>query len=236
MKDFTFIQKLAVLKSLDSVMLADGKIDPREETFLKNILNEMAMESFMVDEARKVSVAESIDILRRMSAAKKASFAALMHQMVIVDKDIDKREVNLLIDLFREAEIDIEHPPVEEVRPDLTFIYFESSNHNIYDNGLQGARENRQEPVMIRIELLPLERDRYHLYIQGKREEPGIWGSDLLQRTVELELTHIEKDKAVYRDKTNHPAITVTVRFEGPDLNAILIHYEDKDRYVEYMP
>ncbi len=52
MKSFTLIEKLATLKTLDSVILADGKIDPGEEKLLKNVLLDMDMEPFEVELAK----------------------------------------------------------------------------------------------------------------------------------------------------------------------------------------
>jgi len=234
MKNFTLIQKLAILKGLDAVMMADGKVEPGEEDFLKEVLMEMELEPFMVDEARKVSVGESIEILKRMSPEKKRLFAEMMHRMIIADNKVDEREVNLLISLFQEASIDIEKPAVDVFPRDITMIHLESNSLNIYDEGLDGARKNVKRKHDIRIELLPFEENVYKLFISEKGMGMTFWGSDIVEPPVEMVMKENKDDRVVFTDAEKKD-IEVSVNFEGPDIRSILIRYGEKGRFVEYL-
>ena len=44
--------------------------------------------------------------MKVLKLIQKMIFTGMMHKMVIADKNIDEREVNLLIDLYREAHIE----------------------------------------------------------------------------------------------------------------------------------
>ncbi len=233
MKNFTLIQKLAVLKSLDAVMMADGRIAPGEERFLKDILTEMDLKPYMVDEARKVSVGESIGILKRMEEGKKKLFAEMMHGMIIVDRKIDEREVNMLINLFREANIDIEELETEALPRDLTLIHLESSNLNIYNDGLDGARENHKRSYDIRIELQPFEENVYKLFISEKGEGLTVWGSYIVEPPVEMELQEQKEDQLIFRD-TEGKNIETTVNYEKTEIRSILIRYGE-GQIIEYI-
>ena len=234
MKSFTLIQKLAILKGLDAVMMADGKVEPGEEDFLKEVLKEMELDSFMVDEARKVSVGESIEILKRMSPEKKRLFAEMMHRMIIADNKVDEREVNLLISLFQEASIDIEKPAVDVFPRDITMIHLESNSLNIYEEGLEGARKNVKRKYDIRIELLPFEENVYKLFNSEKGLGMTFWGSDIVEPPVEMVMKENKDDCVVFTDAEKKD-IEVSVNFEGPDIRSILIRYGEKGRFVEYL-
>ena len=234
MKNFTLTQKLAILKGLDAVMMADGKVEPGEEDFLKEVLMEMELEPFMVDEARKVSVGESIEILKRMSPEKKRLFAEMMHRMIIADNKVDEREVNLLITLFREARIDIEEMQYDPLERDLTMIFLESSRMNVYEEGLEGSRKSYPRQHDVRIELQPFEKEIYRLYISEKGMGLTFWGSDIVEPPLTLQLQEQREDRVVFMNRKE--GIEVKVSYEGLLVRSILLQEGDSNRYREYLP
>ena len=234
MKHFTLIQKLAILKSLDAVMMADGKASPEEKVFLEKVLKEMELQPFMVDEARKVSVDDSLEILKRMSQEKKQLFAGMMNDMIHADRKIDEREVNLLINLYREAQIDIEEQEYDPLERDLTMIFLESSRMNVYEEGVEGSRKSYPRQHDVRIELQPFEKEIYRLYISEKGMGLTFWGSDIVEPPLTLQLQEQREDRVVFMNTKE--GIEVKVSYEGPLVRSILLQEGDSNRYREYLP
>ena len=91
--EFTYQEKIAVMRILLDIIHADGIIDERE-TFLFNKLKDnfnLADEDHEVVREKNSLIA--LTQIKQMSKEKKVEFARLMGQMIIVDEDINVNEV-----------------------------------------------------------------------------------------------------------------------------------------------
>ena len=91
--EFTYQQKVAMMRILLDIVNADGRIDVRETFFF----NQLLVEFSMIEEDREV-INEKNSLLalvqiNDMSRRQKEYFASLMSRMVIVDGDVNVNEV-----------------------------------------------------------------------------------------------------------------------------------------------
>ena len=72
--NFTLLEKMAVLKAVDEVLMADSHIDVGEIAYLKQILDMFGVEMEFLNEARNLSSNHAGIILREMDGLKKNCF------------------------------------------------------------------------------------------------------------------------------------------------------------------
>lgn len=91
--EYTFQQKIAVMRILLDIIHADGVIDARE-TFFFNTLKERFE---LTDEDHELVTSKNSLLallqLKLMSDEQKSEIAHLMSEMIIVDEDINANEV-----------------------------------------------------------------------------------------------------------------------------------------------
>lgn len=95
MKKFTYDQKIAMMRILLDLVLADGRIDERETIFFDKIASILGLDN----SARKdVDVKNSLLALTEISEythEQKEELSKLMGQMIIVDEDINYNEIRI---------------------------------------------------------------------------------------------------------------------------------------------
>ena len=93
MVDYTYQQKIAMMRILLDIIHADGIIDARE-TFL---FEKMKDEFGLVDEDHEIVKSKNsllaLTQIKLLNEEQKNHFAKLMAQMIIVDEDINVNEV-----------------------------------------------------------------------------------------------------------------------------------------------
>lgn len=95
MKDLNYEQKTAVLRILMDIVIADFRIDEREQRFFEWICRELDLdESVRLDVEKKNSLLALMDV-RDFSHDQKDDFACLMGKMIVVDEDIHINEVRM---------------------------------------------------------------------------------------------------------------------------------------------
>ena len=101
MKEFTYQEKIAMMRILLDIIHADGRIDARETFFFNQLKN-----LFHMDDADHKVVEDKNSLLalaqiNSLDNDKKEYFAKLMSKMIVVDEDINVNEVaifNLVCD------------------------------------------------------------------------------------------------------------------------------------------
>lgn len=93
MVEYSFQQKIAMMRILLDIIHADGYIDAREQHFFKEL-----KELFNLDDADHESVKECNSLLallqiRDFTEEQKMGFALYMSKMIVVDGDINVNEV-----------------------------------------------------------------------------------------------------------------------------------------------
>jgi len=95
MNEFTYQQKIAIMRILLDIIHADGRIDAREVYYYNKLKDEFSMtESAHADVEKKNSLMALAQI-KNFDDEQKRYFANLIADMIVVDEDIDANEVAL---------------------------------------------------------------------------------------------------------------------------------------------
>lgn len=105
--NFNLAEKLAIVKALDEVILADGEIKNAEIDLLSQLAKFLEFDGAIVKEARNISSKESISILKEMPNNKKHALAVLLNEMGNSDGKFDKKERKLISKILKKADIKI---------------------------------------------------------------------------------------------------------------------------------
>jgi uncharacterized tellurite resistance protein B-like protein len=97
---YTLLEKLAIVKVLDEMILADKIEDPKEREYLNNVATELQITPEFTIESRQLRNAECLDILRRMEPEKKDKFTQMLREITEADGHADPAEVNMMIGIF----------------------------------------------------------------------------------------------------------------------------------------
>ncbi|WP_339655809.1 hypothetical protein [uncultured Maribacter sp.] len=89
--EFTREEKLAVVKMVDYVILADSKVDPAEMNLLTQLMERFSFDSFFIGQARNLN--KAFKTLSLMSLSKKKTLAQLLDEVAISDGFIHEKEI-----------------------------------------------------------------------------------------------------------------------------------------------
>lgn len=99
--DFTHLEKLAVLKAIDEVMMADNFADIGEVAYLAQIINKFDFEIQIMNEARKMKSSLATSILREMNKEKKVILYFIMREMAEADGETDADELEVILNILQ---------------------------------------------------------------------------------------------------------------------------------------
>ena len=93
MVEYTYQQKIAIMRILLDIIHADGIIEARETFFFEKLKNEFQLteEDYEVVKSKNSLIA--LTQINYLNNEQKENFAKLMSQMIIVDEDINVNEV-----------------------------------------------------------------------------------------------------------------------------------------------
>lgn len=98
---FNLAEKLAIVKAIDEVILADGRIDKGEIVYLGQLMDVLDFDFDFVEQARRFNIRQAIGVLQSMTQQKKQSLAIMLHEMANADGEIDEAEMNVLVAVSR---------------------------------------------------------------------------------------------------------------------------------------
>lgn len=90
--DYTYIQKMSIVKVLLDIIGVDGRIDARETCFFEEIkikLNLSAEDHFRV---REYNTLNCLSVIKEMPIEQKIAFRELMSGIILADGFIDENE------------------------------------------------------------------------------------------------------------------------------------------------
>lgn len=108
MIEYTEEEKLAVVKMVDYVILADSKVDPAEMRYLTQLMNRFSFDSFFVGHARNLNKEKAFKILSLMSLPKKRELAKLLDEVAISDGFVHDKELLKITEALAHMEIEKE--------------------------------------------------------------------------------------------------------------------------------
>lgn len=95
MKELEYEQKIAVMRILLDVVLADNKIDERENEFYERICEHIYLDESSHDDVRNLNSLLALRIISDFTPLQKQAFAKLMGQMIVADENIHYNEVRI---------------------------------------------------------------------------------------------------------------------------------------------
>ncbi len=149
--EFNLAEKLAFVKAIDKVILADRKVANGELIYLGQLMKLLDFDSAFVEEARRFNINQAHIILGGLSEAKKHSLAIMLHEMAYADGDMAREEIEVLFRLFEKAGIKLADPDTKPPVFDIADVYFKSTRHikHYHDKSVS---ENKNEKRAIKIE------------------------------------------------------------------------------------
>lgn len=95
MIDLTYDQKIAIMRILLDLVLADKRVDMRERDYFIRIAESLGLTSSVRPDVEQMNSLLALSEIREFSQADKEVLARLMGKMIVVDKDINYNEVRL---------------------------------------------------------------------------------------------------------------------------------------------
>ena len=102
---FSHQEKMAIIKMAYSVILADGKVHPREVAAIHKLKFQIGFDTDFISHAQNMVNESALVILFKMTFDKKKILAEILDQIAISDGHLHEKEVNLIIDTFKNIEM-----------------------------------------------------------------------------------------------------------------------------------
>ncbi len=99
-EDFNVVEKLAIVRAVDSVILADGTIHKAEISALNRLMHRIDFDSNFILQARNFSREQVLRILREMPRPKKLSLIEILEEVAISDGFVHEKETALMDTIF----------------------------------------------------------------------------------------------------------------------------------------
>ena len=100
MVNFTLNEKLAIMRILKGIAIADEKIDVREMKFLVAARNELGLSSQEFSNADNYTLLEAANMLQALTNEEKQEVSDLMALATTIDGHIDSREMEIVKFVF----------------------------------------------------------------------------------------------------------------------------------------
>lgn len=104
--EFTREEKLALVKMVDYVILADSKVDPAEMNLLTQLMQRFNFDSFFIGQARNLSKGRAFKILSLMPLDKKKTLANLLDEVAISDGFVHEKEIVMILETLDQMGIE----------------------------------------------------------------------------------------------------------------------------------
>lgn len=95
MKKFTYDQKIAMMRILLDLVLADGRIDERETVFFDKIAGVLGLDNLARKDVDAKNSLLALTEISEFTQEQKEELSKLMGQMIIVDEDINYNEIRI---------------------------------------------------------------------------------------------------------------------------------------------
>lgn len=93
---FTLAEKLAIVKALDALILADGIVHDGEINTLTDLMHRLDFDSNFIVQSRNIATKQCAIILQAMPVAKKGALAKILEEMAIADGFIHEKESDMI--------------------------------------------------------------------------------------------------------------------------------------------
>ncbi len=94
--DFSLAEKLAIVKALDALILADGAVHKGELDVLADLMYRIDFDSNFIVQARNIADVECMKILKAMPAQKKEVLSDIFQEMAVSDGFVHHKETEMI--------------------------------------------------------------------------------------------------------------------------------------------
>jgi len=95
MNNLTYKERVAVMRILLDIILADGKIDRREQALFETVMKTLELDATAKCDIDNQNSLLALTMIYSFTQEQKEEFARLMGQMIIIDEDINYNEVKI---------------------------------------------------------------------------------------------------------------------------------------------
>lgn len=99
-EDFNVVEKLAIVRAVDSVILADGTVHQAEISALGRLMHRIDFDSNFILQARNFSGEQVLRVLREMPKSKKVALMGILEEVAISDGFVHEKEAALMDTIF----------------------------------------------------------------------------------------------------------------------------------------
>lgn len=123
MVEYTYQQKIAIMRILLDIIHADGIIDARETFFFNKMKEVYNLKEEDYDVVKKKNSLLALSQIKCFDNEQKEYFAKLMSRMIVIDEDVNVNEMNIynIICEFCDINFDFNEYVEEENMSNLTF-------------------------------------------------------------------------------------------------------------------
>lgn len=243
--EFNLAEKLAIVKIVDELILADGVIADEEIAYLRQLMDILDFDMNFVNEARKFNANQGLLILRGMTQIKKQSLAIILDQMARADGEVHDEEMKMIIAFFIALGINVGETNVKP-EIDLSDIYFESADHIRYQNGKQVSGPSGGAKRAIKVETNIEGKKGYTVTIYNLDGAHPMWGSNVQMAPKQMKVISKEEDSTELRGwgedpkAFGHPDASfanygITINHPNNEIESIILHMHDRSVDIEYL-
>lgn len=95
MKELEYNGRIAVMRILLDIVMADNRVDGREKQLFEEIAHVLGLDESAKQDVENLNSLLALSIIHDFTYEQKREFAQMMGQMIVVDKDINYNEVKI---------------------------------------------------------------------------------------------------------------------------------------------
>jgi uncharacterized tellurite resistance protein B-like protein len=99
-EDFSLTELLAIGRSLNELILADGKVSTEEIEYITKLADIACLSIDHLKDSKDLSLDNAIEILNEMSMRKKEIAGIIFSKMVFADNNLDEKELKIVSSIF----------------------------------------------------------------------------------------------------------------------------------------
>lgn len=244
--EFNLIEKLAIVKAIDEVITADGIIADGELAYLGQLMLILKFDNYFIQEARKFSPTQAMMVLQEMNRQKKEALAIMLHEMANADGEVDIEEKKVILSVFLAAGIGIDNTSDNESEFDVSNIYFESSDHIRYENGLHKSGPHGGARRAIKVEPHIEGKQGYSVTVYNLDGNHPFWGNNIQVAPKQMKIIESQRERTVLRGYGEDPRAMghpdgrfsnygITIAHPDNEIEKIILHMHDRKVDIEYL-
>jgi len=103
--DFSHPEKLAIVQTLESLIIVDGKVNPNELNAMSKLMNRIDFDSNFILQARNIPASEGHLILKKMIPEKKKFLTKILNEVANSDGHFHEKEMALILDICKATDL-----------------------------------------------------------------------------------------------------------------------------------